>query len=47
MFGERVGQSIHGGDNRQDEIRGNIFGKMENTGGIIQGKISAGHCFVL
>ena len=47
MFGGRVRQSIHGGGNRQDEIRGDIFSKMENTGGVIHGEISAGHCFVL
>ena len=47
MFGVRVGQSIHGGDNKQDKSRGNIFSKMENTRGIIQGDNSPGHCFVL
>ena len=30
-----VGQSIHGGSNNQDELRGKIFGKMGNTGDII------------
>ena len=39
-WGEELGQSIHGGDNKQDERRGNIFG---NTGGIIQGNNSVGH----
>ena len=38
---------MHGGDNKQDKSRGNIFGKMGNRGGIIQGDNSAGHCFVL
>ena len=47
IFGEGVGQSIHGGGNRQDGSRGNIFSKMENRGGIIQGDNSPGHCFVL
>ena len=47
MFGGRVGQSIHGGGKKQDESRGNIFSKMENIGGIIQGDYSPRHCFVL
>ena len=42
-FGECAGQSIHGGSNKQDERRGNIFGKMGDTGHIIQGDNSAGH----
>ena len=32
MFGGRVGQSIYRGGSKQDESRGNIFNKMENTG---------------
>ena len=40
---EELGQSIHGGGNKQDERRGNIFGKMGSTGGIIQANNSAGH----
>ena len=43
----RVVQSIHGGGNKQEGCRANNFGKMQNTGGIIQGDNSAGHCFVL
>ena len=31
----------------QDERRRNIFGKMGDTGGIIQADDSAEHCFVL
>ena len=46
-FGGRIGQSIHGGGNKQDESRGNIFGKMGNAGGIIQGYNATGHCSVL
>ena len=46
-LGEGVGQSIHGRGNKQDESKGNIFGKMGNTGGINQGGNSAGHGFVL
>ena len=38
--------SIHGGGSKQDVRRGNIFGKMGDTGGIIQGDNSAGNCFV-
>ena len=38
-LGEGVRQSINGGGNKQDERRGNTFGKMGNTGGIIQGDI--------
>ena len=37
----------NGGGNKQDESRWNIFDKMGNTGGIIQGDNSAGYCFVL
>ena len=44
---ELSGQPIHGGDNKQDEKRKNIFGKMGDTGGIIQGNNSAGQCFVI
>ena len=46
-LGEGVEQSIHGGGNKQDESRWKTFGKMGNTGGIIQEDNSAGHCFVL
>ena len=46
-FGEGVEQSVHGGGNKQDESRWKIFGKMGNTGGMIQEDNSAGHCFVL
>ena len=46
-LGEGVGQSIDGEGNKQDYSRGDIFGKMGNTEGIIQGNNSAGHCFVL
>ena len=42
-----VGQSIHDGDNKQNERSRKIFGKIWNTGGIIQGDSYAGHCFVL
>ena len=45
-FGEVVMQSIQGRGNKQDESRWEIFGKMGNTGGIIQGYNSAGHCFL-
>ena len=34
-LGEGVGQHIDGGGNKKDESRGNIFDKMDNTGGII------------
>ena len=44
---EGVGLSIHGEGKKQNEKQGNIFGKMGNTGVIIQGDISAGHCFAL
>ena len=46
-LGEGAGQSIHGGGNKQDERRGNIFGKMGDTGGIIQRDNSTGHCFLI
>ena len=46
-LGEEVGQSINDGENKQNERRGNILGKMGNTGGILQGDNSAGYCFVL
>ena len=36
-FGGKVGQSIHGGGNKQNERRGNIFAKMGNIFGILQG----------
>ena len=41
-LGEGVGQFIHGGGSKQDESRGNIFSKMENTKGITQGDNSPG-----
>ena len=46
---EGVEQSIHGGGNKQDESRWNIFGFMGNTerggaGGKIKEDYSAGHC---
>ena len=34
-LGEGAGQSIHGGGNKQDEWRGNIFGKIGDTESII------------
>ena len=40
-------QSIHGAGNKQDERSWNIYDKMGNTWGIIQGDNSAEHCFVL
>ena len=43
----RTGQSIYDGGNRQDKRRRNILGRMGDTGDIIQGHNSAGHCFVL
>ena len=46
-LGEGVGQSIYSGANKPDESRWNNFDKMGNTGGIIQGDNSAGHCFIL
>ena len=47
--GKGAGWSIHGGGTKQDERRGNISGKLEDTGGrgIIQGDNSTGNCFVL
>ena len=44
---ERVGQSIHCGDTKQDERRGNIFGIIGDTGDIIPRDNSARHSFVL
>ena len=44
-LGKEVGQSIHDGGNNQNKRRGNIFGKMRNTVGILQGDNSAGYCF--
>ena len=32
-FGEGVRQSTHGGSNKQNKRRENIFGEMRNTGG--------------
>ena len=40
-----VEQFIHGGSNKQDESRWKLFGKMGNTGSIIQEDNSAEHCF--
>ena len=37
----RAGKSVYGGDNKQDERRGNIFGKIRDTKGIIQRDNSA------
>ena len=47
MFGGRVGQSIHGGGNKQDDSRGNMLSKMEKTRSVIQGDNSPGIYFVL
>ena len=44
---EEAAQSMHGAGNKQNEKRGNIFGKIGNAGGILQGDNSAGHFFVL
>ena len=44
---EGLGRSIHGEGKRQDEKQENIFGKMGNAEGIIQGDNSAEHCFVI
>ena len=47
IFGGRC-RSVHTWwGNKQDESRQNIFGKMENSGGIILGDNSVGYCFVL
>ena len=46
-LGEGAGESIHFKGYKQYERKGNIFGKMGDRGGIIQGDNSAGHCFVL
>ena len=50
-FSQMVGlweeMSIDCGGNKHERSRGNIFGKMGKTGGIIQGDNSAGHCLVL
>ena len=46
-LGEGAGQSIHGRGNKEDERRWYIFGKMQETVGMIKGNNSAGHCFVL
>ena len=42
----RAGKSVYGGDNKQDERRGNIFGKIGDTQGIIQRDNSARHYFI-
>ena len=44
---EGVGRPVHGEGKRQHEKQENIFGKMGNAEGIIQGDNSTGHCFVL
>ena len=44
---ERVEQSIHCGDTKQDERRGNVFGIIGDTGDIIPRDNSARHSFVL
>ena len=44
---ECAGQSTHARGNKQNERRGKSFGKMGDTGVIIQGDNSAGHCFVI
>ena len=31
MFGGRVGQSLHGGGNKQDDSRGDMLSNMEKT----------------
>ena len=46
-LGEGARPFVHGGGNKQDETRGNIFDEMGNTGGIIQGDNSGGKCFVV
>ena len=46
-LGEEAGKSIHGGGNKQDKRRGNILGKMGDTGGIIQRGNSVAHYFLL
>ena len=46
-LGKGAEQSIHVRDNKEDKSRGDIFGKMVNTGGIIQEANSDGHCFIL
>ena len=46
-LGEGVGQSIDGGGNNQHKSSENVFDKMGNTRGVIQGNNSAGHCFIL
>ena len=38
-LGEEAGQSIYGASSKQGKRNGNIFGKMGDTGGIIQRKI--------
>ena len=45
VLGKGAGQSIDRVGNKQDEKMGNIFGKMGDTGTLIQGNKSAGHCF--
>ena len=46
-LGEEIRQSIHGWGNYHNEKRVNIFGKMGNTGDILQGDNTAGYCLVL
>lgn len=45
VLGKGAGQSIDCVGNKQDETRRNIFGKMGDTGALIQGNKSAGHYF--
>ena len=44
---EEAAQSMHGAGNKQNEKGGNIFAKIGNAGGILQGDNSTGHFFVL
>ena len=46
-LGEGVGQSIPGWGQQARLKKGDIFGKMGDTRGIIQGNNSEKHCFVL
>lgn len=48
MFGGRVGQSLHGGGNKQDDSRGDILKQVCNCKtSVIQGDNSPGIYFVL
>ena len=44
-LGDGLGQSMHGGGNKQDESKGNIFGIMGNTEGRIHRNNSTEHRF--